>query len=885
MKTIITDNWKLRHAPLEWDAAYAPSILSQDAEWFSVDLPCDVHVPLIEAGLIPEPLEGQNTEAARWVEERSWWFLRTFELDDTLDRAERVEISADGLDSEADLFLNGFHLGHHRSSFYPFVTEVSSLLKPGKNSLLVRVTCGLEHVRDLDIAPFRRCISGGGRRGDKRRVFVRKPQFVFGWDWSPRLATCAIAGEVALIAHSTARIVDISVTTTAVALPGETGGAGDRKDRADLHIAVELENLSPISTREVELKVRMKSGSQEALVVERRLDLQSGLNHLDISTGLESARLWWPNGMGEQHLYTVEASLSVSGTVVDRYEPFSFGVRTIELVQEPVQSDGNAAGTPSATRPDPNAQVDERGRSFFLRVNGVETFAKGANWIPADCLYARVTDEKYRLLVGEARDAGFTMFRIWGGGIYERDVFYRLCDENGILLWHDLMFAGGLYPDHLPWFRAEVERELDHQTRRLRNHACIALWCGNNEIHWFADFRYTGENTPPFLGGFDIYNSLMPRIVRHNCPHIPYWRSSPYGGKNPGGPGAGDEHHWLMCTMSKDPNKRISPEEYDKSTAKFVSEFGILGAPVSESIRAYLGDAPFDRTHDVWRLHTNSIGTARQAVDDGIRVHFTEPDGLGNEEYVLYAGMFQGLMLGYALESFRSQLHCNGGLFWMYNDAWGEIGWSAVDYYGRRKPAYYSVRRAFAPIRLIARERDNAVQVVGVNDTAGDAHLKLEYGYVPFDGSPATTNRRDVLLPSRTRTTALVVDKPSGDYKNGCFAVWPIEHASTPTSPTPMPLPAALLAGRYRDLKIPPAEPVVDVTREEADGILLTVHSPTFAPGVHFPAIETARMSDCYFDLLPNETRTVHVTATPAGVNGDEITVRCIGLGPELEER
>jgi len=354
------------------------------------------------------------------------------------------------------------------------------------------------------------------------------------------------------------------------------------------------ECLHYYKTLDGELSIRLADAQGRVYKASRGVLLRSGVNYVDFTLPIDDPQLWWPNGLGEQHLYRVEASLKTADGL-ENHPAFDWGLRFVEL---------------------------DADNTFAVVVNGKKIFSKGANWAPADAVYARVTPERYERLVADAAALHFNMLRIWGGGRYEPDAFYRACDRHGILLWHDFMFACAPYPDHLEWFRREVEREAEHQTKRLRRHACMALWCGCNENQW-AFKEWWNEKT---RGGAYVYNYILPRAVRRNSPEIPYWNGSPYGGDHPNGHEVGDRHHWPDATMSADMNRRITPEVYDEVTSAFISEFGIIGACCRDTIEAYLDGAPCDPECGPWLHHNNTF--EKKTLPEAIRKHYADPEGL-----------------------------------------------------------------------------------------------------------------------------------------------------------------------------------------------------------------------------------------------------------------
>ena len=830
----LNKGWQLLEQGLECGPEMHASVWRKTEGWMAADLPCDIHTPLIEQGIIREPLQALNCYDCVWTEDRSWWFRRNFVADSTLLARDVAELCLDGLDAEADIFLNGLHLGHHGSSFYPFRRDIRDLLVHGDNSLLVRVTSGLEYYSRQDLAGIsgRVGVEGIFNRGDERRALVRKPQYVYGWDWGPRVASCGIAGGAWLEAYDTLAVRSVYVHTV----------SADRH-KAVLHVEAELENLRPVATLEAELQLRVEFRGRSMLETGQETSLRSGLNYLDFDIVIDEPHLWWPNGMGEQPLYNVCVSAR-AGDVLCEYAPLEIGIRTIELDQQ--------------------ATGDDK-RRFAFKVNGTTVFSKGANWIPADSIYVRIPDSKYESLINEAADANFNMLRIWGGGIYEREIFYRQCDRMGILVWQDFMFSCAVYPDNQERFRREVTCEMDYQTRRLRNHPSLCLWTGNNECQMIYGGNAAGETSA--FSGVEFYNITAPRTIRRNCPHIPYWNSSPYGGGFANSNDMGDKHHWDECTMNSLMENRITPERYDEITAGFVSEYGYIGPCIKSSIAKYHGDQVVDRNSAVWTLHNNRYEKA--TVVAGINKHYINPDNLSLEDYLLYAGLCQGLMYGYSLESLRFKGDCSGALFWMYNDCWGEVGWSIIDYYLQRKPAFYYVKRAFSPLKMIMRAERDDIVTVACNDTPDSIILPLEYGYTGFDGSAGEASVVQVEIGPYSRAEVLRFGKGNQDTRHGCYYV-------KPQGVDDRCQPATLRSHPFRDLEMPAASLVVDDIRIRPGKAEFYVAGSVYAHAVHFGLGEGFLPSDEYFDLLPGERRKIEIMMDCESCFAMDIKARCL---------
>ena len=820
--------WDLRNEILTFGLQDAPRLSTLEDGWIPQPVPGDIHQGLMAAGQIKDPLLGMNSVQCSWLESRSWWLRKTFDVKAEWLDADAVELELDGLDSNAEIFLNDRHLGSHRNAFRPFVLDAKSRLKPGRNLLLVRLTTGVETVSDADldepdgIRAGTEAGNGRPERGDPRRVMVRKPQYTFGWDWSPRLATVAIAGDVKLRALRDACIRNVCV----------------RPVNSGHHVAVlarvTVERLHLFTTREGTLAVTLTDAAGRKLRAEQPVLLRSGLNYVDFTMPLEDPRYWWPNGLGEQHLYKIETRLTIASRAAE-FPAFDWGLRFLELDTTP--------------------------GVFAVVVNGRRVYCKGGNYVPAEALYATATDERYETLVREARDAHFTMLRIWGGGWYEREAFYRACDRYGILIWHDFMFACAPYPDHLEWFRQEVEKEADYQIQRLQRHASLAVWSGNNENSWgFRDWWHGRTK-----GGAAIYNYILPRAVQNYSPEIPYWNSSPYGGEtSPNCEDVGDRHHWGECMMNPDVEVRTSPEEYDKCNSLFVSEFGYIGSPCRETVTTYLDGAPVDRNSESWRHHTNTF--EKGTVEAGIRRHYTDPERLDLDGYILYSGLCQGMMYSYALDSMRSRENCHGSLFWMYNDCWGEVGWTILDYYLRRKISWYFVRRAFAPLRLILRRAGDQIRILLANDTPKACTFDLEFGYLSLDGSLSDLQTRKAQAPALARTELCRFSPGSHDPTAGLWI------ARVPGAADIAP--GVFGAVSFRQLRTTDPKLAWKVVGKGRNGCAVRVSSVGYAHAVALKLPPDAVPADNYFDLLPGERRQIAVSAT-APVDPAAIRVTC----------
>jgi len=818
----LNEKWSLKEAPLACKKESSAAILNDKNGWYEdLTVPFDVHMPLIDNNVIKDPVVADYCYDSEWIEQRSWWFKKTFSGSKINSGAAVCRLTMEMLDSHADIFFNGEYLGHHESSHYPFTYDIKDFIQPDENVLLVRLTSGLEYVTDNDLAEVDFKITdekqnGHPTRGDRRRAFVRKPQYVYGWDWQPRIGTVAIAKDVYIDCYNDISVGNLAVQTLEI--------GKDAKLR--IHAEIELFDILFSADGDIEFTITKDGEVKATFKIEDRF-IYSGINYVTADITLPNAELWWPNGMGEQPLYEIFATVTCRGKVTSSL-PVKFGIRTIELNID---------------------RTGEKTRNFGFVVNGKPIFAKGANWIPADAIYARATSERYETLIKEAAECNFNMIRIWGGGLYERNEFYDACDKYGILVWQDFMFACSAYPDHLDSFCDLVKRELDYQAKHLRSRTCIALFCGGNENHFMLSEKgwKTADLKERKQYGLKIANNMAPEYVRKNCDWIPYWNSSPYGGEPVDSYDMGDLHCWGEATMNGNMAVRIEPRTYDGITTRFSSEYGYIGPIPRESIEEYFDGQPIERGGRVWNHHNNIF--EKDTVEAGIKKHYTDKV-LDLDEYILYAGLVQSLMYSYSLESFRAKDYCGGALFWMYNDCWGEVGWTIIDFYLRRKISYYGVKRAFEHVKLIMREENGKIRIFAANDTDKTVEFNLKYGYVTLDGKNDNSKTASITLPPYSRFDVLTFDMEDTDATNVIYYAMPESDVVAP---------AMLRACDTRQMKLCPAKISVKSETDVGADKVIEMFSETYSVGVHVDAPADFRMSDNYFDMLPGETRKVTV--------------------------
>ena len=666
-----------------------------ESEWLPATVPGTAHGALLAAGRIPDPFLGLNEQAVRWVAERRWvWRLRfTVEA-----LAEREHLVFDGLDTYCTVWLNGEPLLASDNMFVPQRVDVSTRLRLGSNELLLCFEPALAQARQAEALHGKRALWNG----DSARLHARKAQYHFGWDWGPELITCGPWRAVRRDSGA-ARVADLCCRTAL--------DVGRRE--ATLHVSASLDGTAAACVFELlDPQGRLVAQHSVPAAAECRATL-----------ALADSQLWWPNGLGAQPLYTLVARLQddAGRTLAD--DRRRIGLRELELVQEPV------AGEP--------------GLSFHFRVNGQDVFAGGANWIPDDSLLERITPARYRKRVAQAAAANMNMLRVWGGGIYEHEAFYEACDELGLLVWQDFMFACGLYPAH-DAFQASVRAEAEAAVRRLRHHACLALWCGNNEDYMLAESQgVAGPGVPAErFEARAIYEGLLPQVCAALDPDRAYWPGSPFTpgeGAKSSETTVGDRHSWEVW------HQQMLPYQlYGTVQARFVSEFGMQSHPSLALLHQVLPEAerfPESRTMQ-WH---NKAGSA--AGPDGHRrlaVYLADNLRVGSSlaEHVYATQFVQAEAMRVAYQDFRRRWQrpgaraVSGALVWQLNDCWPVTSWALIDSSGAPKPAWHAVRRALAPVAVAVRLEDGQARLAVMNGTPQARELTLQLRVFGWDGQP-----------------------------------------------------------------------------------------------------------------------------------------------------
>lgn len=788
--------------------------------WYPAAVPGHVHLDLMRAGVLDDPFAGDRESRAQWVGERDWEYRLRFPASPGVLACARARLVCEGLDTYATVRLNGHVVLEADNMFRPWAADVRPLLRSADNELTILFRSPLKEVGPrLQDAPYRLPCPNDQAGGTS--PYTRKAQYHYGWDWGPCLVTCGPWRGIRLEAWSGARLEDVQVAQR------ELGS-----ERAELDVTVAWEADQPAAAT-VQVFV------DDQLAARAALDLAPGAAYARLPVAIARPRLWWPAGCGEQALYRVRVEWAV-GSDVQRIER-QIGLRTLEIRREP----------------------DADGAGFAVVVNGVPVFAKGANWIPADSFPARVSEARYRELLSGARDAHFNMLRVWGGGCYEQETFYDLCDELGLLVWQDFMFACALYPGD-DAFVASVRAEAEHQVRRLRHRACLALWCGNNEVEW-GWFSWGWKDTFPatvFADYRRLFDDVLPGVCRRLDPERLYWPSSPASdirtSGDPNAAGRGDMHYWEVWG---DP--RATPDYYRRQRPRFASEFGFQSFPEPRTVASFA--SPGERAPDgpVMLVHQKAT-----QGNDKIRQQVARMFGAARDHdaFGWLSQLVQAEYIRTALEHFRAlRPHCMGALYWQINDCWPAASWSSIDYFGRWKALHYAVRRAFAPLLVTLQVDGSHVRARVVSDLREPLDAMLDVRLLAAGGAVLAQREVAVHAPplSVTDAGALEVDGALGPGMRPCVVV----HARLMGS-------SGALADQRAFLEEPGAlrlpDPGLAVTvMESGHETVAEVSARRLAPVVRLDAVGEGRWEDNFFCLLAGETRRIRfLPAAPGGSPG-----------------
>ena len=672
--------------------------------WLLAEAPLTAHTNLMANKLIPDPFMGINERDVQWVNESEWWYRKEIDLDADVVNKDVVELSFESLDTFATIWVNDVKVGEANNMFTPWRFDIKQAAKLGKNLIAIRFKPVYHIAGELEKTHKHKytCLSADNFSA---RPYVRKAQYSFGWDWGPTLPTAGIWREAKVVAYDTARLGYVA------GLPEEVSA-----DTAKVKLSAEIH-----ASKETTLTVKFTLvGFGQTMQQQTEIKTTKGRNFADCTLEVDEPHLWWPKGYGEPSLYDASVKVYSGGELLDEAQ-VKVGFRSIKLLQEP----------------------DDEGKTFIFQINGKKVYCKGANWIPADSFLPKVNYERYHKLLNLAAKANLNMLRVWGGGVYEADEFYELCDSLGIMVWQDFMYACAGYPEE-EWFLREAEREAMEAVLRLRGHPSIVLWCGNNENQWLHSALWRVRDKVDRLYGSQIYESLLLRVSQFLDPTRPYRPSSPYGGEDSSGKHEGDRHNWEVWSQG------IDYPAYLNDNGRFISEFGWQALPSMELLSAYLEKQDLTPNSFAFRAHEKQTG-GLELLRALLAAHYPVPDDM--RKFVLYSQLNQADALKTAITHWRSRMFkTSGWLVWQLNDCWPVVSWSLIDYGLTPKAAYYTVKRASKPVIAPLIVKNGQVQGFVINETAKELEATWKFEVVRFSGAVLNSESQKIKAPAFTST-------------------------------------------------------------------------------------------------------------------------------------
>ncbi|MBN2522354.1 MAG: glycoside hydrolase family 2 protein [Bacteroidales bacterium] len=710
-----------------------------DTSWLPAEVPGCVHTDLIYNKKINDPFYRNNEKDLQWIDKEDWIYSCNFILDHNQINKKQIYLLFEGLDTYAKVFLNDQLILETDNMFRTWRKDVKEYVVEGKNHLRIEfcsaIDIGLEKLNKLGygLPAVNDQSEIGGLENKKVSVFTRKAPYHFGWDWGPRFVTSGIWRPVKLILTNHSEIQTVHFKQVYVS-----------KEEANVDALVVIH-----ATKPGRYKIDIESGNNRSFMTSS-FSFEEGIHEVMLPFLIKDPELWWPNGMGKQYLYTFKTILSKNDTIIDTLSN-KIGLREIELVREP----------------------DSLGKSFYFRVNGKNVFAKGANYIPNDNFLSRVTKDKYENIIGSAAEANMNMIRVWGGGIYENDIFYDLCDKYGLMIWQDFVFACSMYPGDDD-FLENVRQEAIDNVKRLRNHASLALWCGNNEIDaawcegvpncgWHWKEKYSEKQRKEIWHSYDtLFHKILPKVVELYDGILAYWPSSPqadWGVHASYESTSGDQHFWGVW------HGKLPFSAFYDHVGRFMSEYGFQSFPSMTSIKKFTKPEDRDIESDVMLSHQRS-GKGNALIVKYMEDLYPVPEEFNK---LLYLGqVLQAEGIKQAIHAHRAHKpYCMGTLYWQLNDCWPAASWSSIDYYLSWKALHYYVKKAFQPV-IIAFIPDNKNVIISVsNDNYEKEAVILSYRIRNFKGEILEENAvESELAPEKSIIAATIAKKSIADHFN-----------------------------------------------------------------------------------------------------------------------
>ncbi len=782
---------------------------AEKGSWKTAEVPGCNYLDLLRLKEIPDPFDGTNEKDVYWVALKDWEYQKEFDISTEMLTCDRIYLQCKTLDTICDVYLNDTCIGHGENAHLQYQFEIKTFLREKGNVLRILFYSPVKYVEKKQ--SVEKCPRNNN--GQDGIPHIRKPQCHFGWDWGPVLPPSGISGDISIVGYTSTRFTDVCILQNHSA------------HQVDLQLSATLEHFADIQSLICRFTVLSPDG---ALLHESVSDCNSH-NIVSETVNVQNPQLWWTRDLSEnetQPLYTVKLELIADGISVDAVTK-KIGLRTIEL----------------------NRERDAYGANFQFKINGVPLFAKGANWIPPDSFVNRYTDARMEYDLDAMKFSNMNLLRVWGGGYYESDALYEKCDRDGILIWQDFCFACQPYPFFDESLLENVQHEVEYNVKRLRHHACLAVWNGNNEIEtmsiaWRNRLKYVAWTEKFFY-------HILPDWLKDLDTQTPYIPGSPCGIEHLKGfdrDNVGDTHLWAVW-------HGLQPlTYYRKRMTRFCSEFGFESLPDLKTIETFAKPQDYSLTSEVFNAHQKcNSGNMKMAYY--ITSRFRLPKRF--EDYIYLSQICQEECVRDATEHWRrNRGRCNGSIWWQLNDCWPVCSWASIDYYGNYKALQYAARHFNAPVTVSLEDSKEEVKVFCINDTRAPVHAcRVQYRLLDFDGKQLTAGVYEPLelhpLESRCigtlKTDAL---KKFGALYSAVLVVDLMQENTLLSRRT-------LLFAAEKNLHLPKTNVHMTAKIENAQAVLsLTADKYTRFLQMHSKS-NSEPFSDNYFDLLPGETKII----------------------------
>ncbi len=786
--------------------------LNQDWEFYSAiynksfkaKVPGSVHTDLFQNELIPNPYFGTNENNLQWIDTLEWIYIKSFNKPTNLNPDDNIELYFKGLDTYADVYLNDSLLFSANNMFIPLKTKISHSALKNSNELKI-ILNPIENEENKQYSKLPYELPG------EERVVTRKAAHHYGWDWGPKYVTSGIWQDIEMHIWNIAKINKLDYTI----------------EKLDSELAVINMNASIESSRDFTGNIKLNT-PQDLQYSIKNISIKKGTHNYSFQIEIKNPQLWWTHNLGKPFLYHFNIQLFDEKQAIDSHT-LNIGLKTIELVKE----------------------KDNKGESFYFKLNGTPVFMKGANYIPQSSFPGSVSDNEYKKIISDAKSANMNMLRVWGGGIYEKDIFYDLCDEEGILIWQDFMFANAMYPADSSFIK-NIQKEAKFQVERLNTHPCIAIWCGNNEMdeawhNWGWSANYSKTDSAEIWNNYElIFHHILPSIVNEENQETPYTSSSPlFGRGNPRSSFEGDNHYWYVWHDAYD------FDWYNKVTGRFMSEFGFQSFPGIETIEYF--DTSLNKNID------SEIILAHQKHHKGnflinhyMQDYYPVPNKFEDFIYVSQLLQAEGIRTG-ILAQRRAKPFCMGSLYWQLNDCWPAISWSSIDYLGNWKALHYFAKQDFKNVILSPYLHHDTLDIFAVSDTLTNLNLNIEISLIDFNGKIINSENTPFTLTKNSSNQInkiILSDFIESNSPDQCFAIIHLKNNDQVMDSR------TFYFTQPKNLKLSVFELDTQFKKVE-EGYEIILNSKRLIKNLYIHMPQNGFLNNNYFDLIPGEEKKV----------------------------